>query len=363
MIDRSFWEKRRVFLTGHTGFKGAWATLLLRSLGAQVYGFALPPEGSADLFVVAGVADGVQHELGDIRNPQVLRDAVARARPEIVIHMAAQSLVRRSYAEPVETYATNVMGTVNLLEAVRHTSSVQAVVVVTTDKCYKNAGWVWGYRENDTLGGHDPYSNSKACAELVTEAYRNSFFHADGVSRIASARAGNVIGGGDWASDRIVPDAVRAFTSGKKLRVRNPRATRPWQHVFDPLVGYLSLCERLAAGDNGFAEAWNFGPSASSEVPVATLIDGFTRRWGRGACWERDLGEHPHEAAYLKLDCSKAISRLGWRPSLDLNEALDLTVDWYRAFHDGADIRAFSLQQINEFLAAHVPAVAQKIEA
>jgi len=363
VINRSFWKKRRVFLTGHTGFKGAWATLLLRALGAEVHGFALTPEHSADLFAVAGIADDVHHELGDIRNGQALRDAVTRARPDVVIHMAAQSLVRRSYEEPAETYSTNVMGTVNLLEAVRHAPSVQAVVVVTTDKCYRNNGWVWGYRENDTLGGHDPYSNSKACAELVTEAYRNSFFHTTGASRIGSARAGNVIGGGDWARDRIVPDAVRAFTTGQKLRIRHPRATRPWQHVFDPLAGYLIMCERLAGGDNGFAEAWNFGPSAASEVPVATLIDGFTRRWGGNAQWERDVGDHPHEAAYLKLDCAKATTRLGWRPSLELDAALDLTADWYRAFHDGADMRAFSLKQIDEFLTAHVPAVAQKIEA
>jgi CDP-glucose 4,6-dehydratase len=363
VIDRGFWAKRRVFLTGHTGFKGAWASLLLRSLGAQVYGFALPPDSDRSLFVAAGLAGDVHHELGDIRNLPALHDAIARARPDIIIHMAAQALVRPSYAEPVDTYATNVMGTVNLLEVVRHTPSVQAVIVVTSDKCYKNVGWVWGYRETDTLGGHDPYSNSKACAELVTDAYRRCFFQADSTARIASVRAGNVIGGGDWALDRLVPDAVRAFTSGVTLRIRNPQATRPWQHVLDPLMGYLRLCECLAADDNSFAEAWNFGPSASSEVSVATVIDGLTRRWGGNVHWERDGGEHPHEAAYLKLDCSKATTRLGWRPFLELDDALDLTVEWYRAFHNGVDIRALSLKQINDYLAAHVPSAAQRIEA
>lgn len=346
MIDPAFWAGRRVFLTGHTGFKGAWASLLLESVGAQVTGFSLPPRSERDLFVVAGVGTDARHRTGDIRDLAALTEAVQEAEPEIVIHMAAQALVRESYADPVGTYATNVMGTVNLLEAVRRQGGAKAVLVVTSDKCYDNVGWVWGYRETDALGGHDPYSNSKACTELVTDAYRRSFFHADGAALIASGRAGNVIGGGDWSPDRLVPDAIRAFMAGEPLRIRNPRAVRPWQHVLDPVLAYLQLCERLVTGGRPFAQGWNFGPPAAGEVPVETIVDGLVRRWGDDARWEKDAGEHPHEAAYLKLDCSKAMNHLGWRPLIPLEQALDLTVEWYRAYDKGANMREMTLEQI-----------------
>jgi CDP-glucose 4,6-dehydratase len=349
VIDQTFWRGRRVFLTGHTGFKGAWASLLLSRLGADVYGFALAPENEADIFQVAEVGRDVHHCLGDVRDLSAISAALAQARPDVVIHMAAQSLVRLSYAEPVATYATNVMGTVNLLEAVRHTHGVRAVVVVTSDKCYENRGWVWGYRETDRLGGHDPYSNSKACAELVVDAYRRSFF-SHGGCKVATARAGNVIGGGDWAQDRLVPDAMRAFMAGAAVRIRNPRAVRPWQHVLDPVAAYLVLAQSLLLDGNDFGADWNFGPTPTSDVPVGEVVEALVRYWGAQAGWEIDPGEHPHEAAYLKLDCSKAASRLRWSPAIELDEALRLTVAWYRAYQAGAEIRAITLSQIQHFL-------------
>lgn len=347
MIDRAFWEGRRVFLTGHTGFKGGWLTLLLRSLGAQVFGFALPPDNENGIFTAAKGAEGIHHQIGDIRNFAELRASLGAARPDIVIHMAAQALVRLSYAEPIETYATNVMGTVHLLEAARQTPGVKAVVIITSDKCYENVGWLWGYRETDHLGGHDPYSNSKGCAELVTDGYRRSFFSTEGAACVASGRAGNVIGGGDWSKDRLVPDAIRAFMAGEALRIRNPASVRPWQHVLDPVLGYLVLAERLVKDGRGFAEGWNLGPSAASEVPVRRVVDGLVKLWGGQARWEADGGQHPHEAAYLKLDCSKALARLGWHPLLDLDEALRLTAEWYQAFAAGADMQALTAAQIN----------------
>lgn len=350
MIDPNFWAGQRVFITGHTGFKGAWMSLLLSQMGAHVFGFALPSESERDLFVVAGVERDVKHVAGDIRDLAALRRVVADAQPTVVIHMAAQALVRLSYEEPVGTYATNVMGTVNLLEAVRHVPGIRSVVVVTSDKCYENAEWPWGYRETDHLGGHDPYSNSKGCAELVTAAYRSSFFRSDTAARIASGRAGNVIGGGDWARDRLVPDAIRAFMAGEALRIRNPHAIRPWQHVLDPVIGYLLLAERLATGPGNVEEGWNFGPSTASEVPVETIVNTLVRLWGEGACWEKDGRDQPHEASYLKLDCSKAQLRLGWRPLLDLDNVLRLTTEWYRAYQRGGDMRRVTLSQIAEVL-------------
>jgi CDP-glucose 4,6-dehydratase len=350
VIKADFWRGRRVFLTGHTGFKGAWTSLLLRRLQAKVVGYALPPDSPNSLFDLTEVSAGLEHKIGDVRDLPTLQSALQQAEPEIVVHMAAQSLVRRSYADPVETYSTNVMGTVNLLEAVRHTPSVRAVVVVTSDKCYENVNWVWGYRETDHLGGHDPYSNSKGCAELVVTSYRRSFFGEKSSAVIASARAGNVIGGGDWARDRLVPDAMRAFMTNVPLRIRNPQAVRPWQHVIDPVMGYLLLAERLFTSGNAFAEAWNFGPSVDSEVPVSTVVSGLAGLWGSDARWERDGGEHPHEAPYLKLDCSKAFARLSWRPLVSLDEALTLTVSWYRALASGADIRGPTETQIEAML-------------
>ena len=351
VIHPAAWQGRRVFLTGHTGFKGGWATCLLSRLGAEVHGYALAPE-TESLFNAARLADDIDHTIADIRDRAALAAALDRAQPSVVIHMAAQALVRRSYAEPVETYATNVMGTVHLLDAVRTCPSVEAVVIVTSDKCYANNGWVWGYRETDTLGGHDPYSNSKACAELVTDAYRQSFFSAPGAARVASARAGNVIGGGDWAEDRIVPDAVRAFLQDEPLRVRNPAATRPWQHVLDPLIGYLALAEHLLDGSADCAEAFNFGPVLTRAVPVAEIVDRLVALWGDGARWEQDPGSHPHEAAMLTLDSTKATQRLGWQPAIALEPALRLTVDWYRAAANGRDMRLFTLHQIETVLTA-----------
>lgn len=347
MTDPAFWRGKKVFLTGHTGFKGAWASLLLRRLGASVYGYALPPTHQSALFVTACIADDVKHRLADIRDLPTLRAAMAEAEPDIVIHMAAQALVRPSYEEPVETFATNVMGTVHVLEAARHLRSVQAILIVTTDKCYENNGAGTAFREDDRLGGNDPYSNSKACAELATYSYRHSFFNVEGAARVATARAGNVFGGGDWARDRLVPDAMQAFLAGEALRIRNPNSVRPWQHALDPVLGYLTLVERLA-DDQRFVGGWNFGPDAASEVSVGTVVDHLITLWGDGAQWTADPGPHPHEAAYLRLDCAKARSELGWRPRLDLAQGLRRTVEWYKALRDGRDLRKFSLDQLDE---------------
>lgn len=350
VIDPGFWRGRKVLLTGHTGFKGAWASLLLEGLGATVDGVALEPATERDVFVAADVGGAVRHRVLDIRDREALLAAVRAAEPEIVLHMAAQALVRPSYADPVGTYDTNVMGTVHLLDAVRQVPGVRAVLVVTSDKCYENTNSPIGYRETDRMGGHDPYSNSKGCAELVTDAFRRSYFGGPGATLIASGRAGNVIGGGDWSSDRLVPDAIRAFLGHAPLRIRNPGAIRPWQHVLDPVLGYLTLLERLSLDGPTLAEGWNFGPSADSEVPVETVVDGLTRRWGNGARWERDGADHPHEANLLKLDCSKASAGLRWRPLLGLDEALDLTVAWYKAQASGADMRAVTRGQIETVL-------------
>jgi CDP-glucose 4,6-dehydratase len=353
VIDQEFWRGKRVFLTGHTGFKGGWLSLMLKLLGAEVYGFALPPERPDGIFGAACIAADVRQVIGDIRDGVALANAVREANPDVVIHMAAQALVRPSYADPVETYATNVMGTVHLLEAVRSLSGIRAVLVVTSDKCYENLDWPWGYRETDALGGHDPYSNSKGCAELVTSAYRRSFYHGAHGASIASARAGNVMGGGDWAKDRLVPDAMRAFATGQPLLIRNPGAVRPWQHVLDPLIGYMVLVEHLFTRGAPFAEAWNFGPTAASEVSVKTVVEGLVERSGEGLAWRHnDDGKHPHEAAYLKLDCSKAHSRLGWTPLITLENAMRLTVDWYAALRSGADMREVSSAQLRTVLEA-----------
>jgi CDP-glucose 4,6-dehydratase len=346
VTDKAFWQGKKVFLTGHTGFKGAWASLLLHRLGARVFGYALPPTHPSALFEAARVADDIYHRIADIRDLATLRAALGEAEPDIIIHMAAQALVRPSYAEPVETFATNVMGTVNVLEAARHLPDLKAILIVTSDKAYANDGGRAAFQEDDRLGGDDPYSNSKACAELVTHAYSHSFFNTPGAARIATARAGNVFGGGDWARDRLVPDAVQAFLAGDVLRIRNPNSVRPWQHVLDPIYGYLTLTEGLVA-DPDFAGGWNFGPSPASEVPVRTIVDRLIALWGDGARWAGDGGPHPHEAAYLRLDCDKARSRLGWAPRLDLNQGLRLTVDWYKALKDRRDLRQVSLDQID----------------
>lgn len=354
MIDRAFWRARRVLVTGHTGFKGGWLCLWLQQLGAEVTGYALAPNTSPNLYDAAAVGSGLRQSiLADIRNLDRLCEVLRSARPEVVIHMAAQPLVRASYDDPIETYAVNVLGTVTLLEAIRRSGGVRSVVSVTSDKCYENREWVWGYRESDPMGGFDPYSSSKGCAELVTAAMRSSFFHPESWSEhkvaVASARAGNVIGGGDWAEDRLVPDLVRAFSAGRAAAVRRPDAIRPWQHVLEPLSGYLVLAERLVDEGPEFADAWNFGPDESDSREVGWLADRVGKLWGEGARFEGDRRAHPHEATYLKLDCSKARARLGWRPRWRLERALDETVAWYHAFYRGTDVRALSVGQIEAY--------------
>jgi CDP-glucose 4,6-dehydratase len=352
-MNREFWREKRVFLTGHTGFKGSWLSLWLQQLGASVTGYALQPPTNPSLLEVAHVAQGMTSIIGDIRDGTMLSNAMRQASPCIAIHMAAQPLVRRSYVDPVETYSTNVMGTVHLLEAVRQTPSVRAVVNVTTDKCYENKEWVWGYRENEPMGGFDPYSSSKGCAELVTAAYRNSFFNAANHSQnhvaLATTRAGNVIGGGDWAEDRLIPDILRAIQNGQSVNIRNPHAIRPWQHVLEPLSGYLTLAEKLYTDGAAFAEAFNFGPAEEDAKPVQWIVEQLTRQWGDGANWKLDQAEHPHEAHYLKLDCSKAKIRLDWRPRWTLAQALENIIVWHKAHQRGDDMRELSLRQIAAF--------------
>jgi CDP-glucose 4,6-dehydratase len=352
-MNPAFWHGKRVLLTGHTGFKGSWLSLWLQSMGTQVVGYALPPPTNPSLFDVADVGRSMTSVIGDIRDLTSLQAVFAEHKPEIVIHMAAQPLVRYSYQNPVETYATNVMGTVHLLEAVRHSPGVKAVVNITTDKCYENREWVWGYRENEPMGGFDPYSNSKGCAELVSASYRSSFFNADSYAQhgvaLATVRAGNVIGGGDWAQDRLIPDILTAFEQGQRVDIRNPHAIRPWQHVLEPLRGYLTLAERLFEHGPGFAEGWNFGPNDEDAKPVGWIVEQMAALWGVDAQWQLDTGAHPHEAHYLKLDISKARSCLDWHPALRLNEALKLIIDWSRQRQAGADMRALTLAQIHTY--------------
>ena len=352
-VKPSFWKGKRVLLTGHTGFKGSWMSLWLQAMGAQVSGYALPPPTNPSLFDIARVGDGMRSVTGDIRDLDKLRAAFAEHRPEIVFHMAAQSLVRYSYQNPVDTYSTNVMGTVHLLEAVRHSTGVRAVVNITTDKCYENREWDWGYRENEPMGGYDPYSNSKGCSELVSAAYRSSFFNSDrhgehGVA-LATVRAGNVIGGGDWAQDRLIPDILGAFEEGRRVAIRNPHAIRPWQHVLEPLRGYLMLAERLYEDGTIFAEGWNFGPNDEDAKPVGWIVAQMAALWGQDAQWKLDADAHPHEANYLKLDISKARNRLGWHPALRLTDSLKLIIDWSRHRQGGADMRDLTLRQIQDY--------------
>jgi CDP-glucose 4,6-dehydratase len=351
-MTSSFWHGTSVLVTGHTGFKGSWLALWLQQLGARVTGLALAPPTSPSLFEQARIADGMTSRHGDIRDLACVLEVARDAQPRVIFHLAAQSLVRASYEQPVETYATNTLGTVHVLEAARQVSSVRAVVIVTTDKCYENREWLWPYREVDALGGRDPYSNSKACAELVTDAYRKSFLAERGVA-VGSARAGNVIGGGDWARDRIVPDAMRAFATGATLDVRNPASTRPWQHVLEPLAGYLLLAERLLGeGGSTFADAWNFGPTDEQILPVGELATRLARAWGDGASWRAiELANAPHEARLLRLDASKARERLGWRPMLSMDETLAWIVEWHRAVATGGDARAIVQAQLERYAA------------
>jgi CDP-glucose 4,6-dehydratase len=351
MPGADFWSGRRVFLTGHTGFKGSWLCLWLHRLGARISGYALAPPTQPNLFELARIAELLhRHQLADVRDGAALAAAMAAAQPEIVIHLAAQPLVRTSYEDPLATYATNVMGSVHLFEAVRSCPSVRGVINVTTDKCYENREWLRGYRENDALGGDDPYSSSKGCSELVTAAYRQSFFNPREYERhqvaVASARAGNVIGGGDWAVDRLVPDILRALSAGEPVRIRHPHAVRPWQHVLEPLCGYLSLARRLHEEGPAFAEAWNFGPAEGDTRPVEWIVQQLSASWGKGAGYTLDSGVHPHEAGYLKLDCSKARQRLGWVPRWNLPVALAATLAWNQGHGAGCDLRQLSLEQI-----------------
>ena len=357
VLNKKFWKNRRVFITGHTGFKGSWLCLCLNVLGAKVTGYALDPPTKPSLYKLCRINKLVQSIIADIRNGDKLNKAIADAKPEIVIHMAAQPLVRESYKSPVETYAINIMGTVNLFEAVRKTSTVKAVINVTTDKCYENKEWLWGYRENEPLGGDDPYSSSKSCSELITAAYRNSFFNhqrfnASMLSHsaaIASARAGNVIGGGDWATDRLIPDCVRALLKDQKIVIRNPKAIRPWQHVIEPLSGYMLLAEKLYTEGPKFTGAWNFGPDDADAKPVEWVVKRLCKKWGRNAAYTVDKGRHPHEAHYLKLDCSKAKNELGWKPQWDIEKAIDSIVDWTRIYEQKGDLRHACCEQMNAY--------------
>jgi len=354
-VEPAPWRGRRVLITGHTGFKGSWLALWLARMGATVTGLSAAVPTSPSLFDAAQVTQDVEDLRVDVRDHQALLDAVAAARPEVVFHLAAQSLVRPSFERPRETLEVNVMGTVNLLEAVRRTGGVRVVVVVTSDKCYANREWEWGYRESDPMGGHDPYSSSKGCAELVTDAFRSSFFAAADGTRLASARAGNVIGGGDWGSDRLVPDIMRGVMAATPIAVRNPQAIRPWQHVLNPLSGYLLLAQALWRSSE-HARAFNFGPTDEDARPVRWIIERIAERWAQPLEWVIDPGPHPHEAGYLKLDSSRARSQLGWRPRWDLGDGLDAVVDWYTALRDGEDIRSVTLGQIEAFQRAQAPA-------
>lgn len=348
-VDPSFWSGRRVFVTGHTGFKGTWLVTWLTRMGADVAGFALDPGDTPSLFEATGVERDVRHAVGDIREADHLSRAMAAHRPDIVLHLAAQALVRAGYAAPAETYAVNVVGTAHVLDAVRHLDCVEATVVVTTDKCYENREWVWAYREDDRLGGSDPYSSSKACAEILVDSYRRSFAAGDdALGAVATARAGNVIGGGDWSQDRLVPDIVRARLADQHLTLRYPEAVRPWLHVLDPLAGYLVLAQRMV-NDPTAAAAWNFAPDPSDEWTVARIVELFAAVWGGDGSWRQEEGAFPHEARALQLDSSRARAYLGWRPALTTEEAVTMTALWYLRNADGASARSLVDADIDEY--------------
>lgn len=353
-MNTKFWHGKRVFMTGHTGFKGSWLSLWLQQLGAVVTGYALQPPSNPSLFDVANVGQGMLSIIGDLRDAGSLKSAISNASPEIVIHLAAQPLVRYSYSNPVETYSTNVMGLVHLLESVRATPGIRSVINITSDKCYENKEWVWGYRENEPMGGYDPYSNSKGCAELITASYRSSYFnlekHAEHGVAIASARAGNVIGGGDWAADRLIPDMLRAIGRGDAVLIRSPHSIRPWQHVLEPLSGYLILAEKLYTHGPTYAEGWNFGPNDTDAKSVEWIIERITQVWGQGAAWQLDGTQQPHEANYLKLDCSKARTYLSWHTRWNIGQAIERIVEWHKAYDQGADMRQMTLSQIDDYL-------------
>lgn len=351
LINPDLWNGRRVLLTGHTGFKGGWLALALRRLGAKCLGYSLPAPTEPSLFGAIDLPRSINHRIGDIRDLPALSTAMQDAAPEVVFHLAAQPIVRTAFADPIDTLSSNVMGTANLLEAVRHCPSVRALVIVTSDKVYDNQEWAWPYRENDRLGGKEPYGVSKACCEMITEAYRHSYLskRAQPVAT-ATVRAGNIFGGGDWAVDRLVPDAMRAFSQNKVLMIRNPKAVRPWQHVCEPVRGYLALAQRLLDDPAGTEGGWNFGPSEQSVKPVDTLVDGLCRLWGGNAGWALETGAQPYEARHLTIDSSRAITRLGWSPRWDFEQALDLTVAWYRAYYAGTDIADLTARQLDKAL-------------
>ena len=353
-VDPTFWKGKKVFLTGHTGFKGGWLSLWLSFMGAKVTGYALTPKTTPNLFDVLVIESLIEKShFSDICELATLQKAIAEARPDIVIHMAAQPLVRYSYENPVETYATNVMGTVHVLESVRVIDTVRATVVVTTDKCYENKEWVWSYRENEAMGGYDPYSNSKGCAELVTSAYRQSYFsNPISTNQVASVRAGNVIGGGDWSEDRLIPDAIKAFEKNKPLMIRNPLATRPWQHVLEPLAGYLILAQALYEQGSAFASAWNFGPRDEDNRSVQEVVELFISGWREKVRWEKEGLEQPHEANLLKLDCSKAQAQLGWIPKWSLETAIQKILEWQKAYQAKENMQEVSLAQINHYMSS-----------
>ncbi|MCM3765772.1 CDP-glucose 4,6-dehydratase [Neobacillus niacini] len=357
MIDKEFWKGKKVFITGHTGFKGSWLCLWLHHLGAEITGYSLPAPTNPSLFGLCEIDKLTNTIIGDIREREKLRLSLKQSNPDIVFHMAAQPLVRPSYENPIETYETNVMGTAYLFEAIRlanlKNKKIKAIVNVTSDKCYENKEWHWGYREHEQLGGYDPYSNSKACSELITACYRNSFFNpktyeTHGVA-IASGRAGNVIGGGDWAKDRLIPDSIQCLLEGETIKIRNPESIRPWQHVLEPLSGYLLLAQKLYKEGVQYAEGWNFGPDSESEQTVEWVVSRLCKKWGSGAYFEMVHNNGPHEAHYLKLDCSKAKTELGWKPKWDLDYALDKVIEWSLAYKTGRDVRGVCLTQIIEY--------------
>jgi CDP-glucose 4,6-dehydratase len=351
---RDFWQEKKVFVTGHTGFKGSWLCMWLNMLGAKVVGYSTKPPTTPNLFELCKVENLlVKSVMADIRDLELLKKEIVTFQPDIIIHMAAQPLVRDSYKIPVDTYSINVMGTVNLFEAVRITDSVRAVVNVTSDKCYENKEWVWGYRENEPMGGYDPYSNSKACSELITSAYRNSYFNVNDYDRhgvaVASARAGNVIGGGDWAKDRLIPDCINSLLVGESIRIRNPHSIRPWQHVLEPLNGYLCIARKLYESGTKYGEAWNLGPEDSDAKTVEWIVQRMCDKWKGSQGYIIEEGSHPHETSYLKLDCSKAKMQLNWSPRWNLDQALDNIIEWTKAYKNGSDLRSLSFIQIEKY--------------
>ncbi|MDE1462271.1 CDP-glucose 4,6-dehydratase [Spartinivicinus poritis] len=354
MVDKAFWNGKKVLITGHTGFKGSWLTVWLKHYGAEIIGVSLGIPTTPSFYEKAKLDDGIVNIFADIRDTQKIKDIFSEFKPEIVFHLAAQSIVRRSYIDPVDTYGTNVMGTLSVLEGIRCINTVRSAIMVTTDKCYENQEWAWGYREIDQLGGYDPYSSSKGAAELLISSYRNSFFpktqydsHQTG---IASVRAGNVIGGGDWAEDRLIPDIICSLRKNRDIILRNPYAIRPWQHVLEPLSGYLLLAEKLFTEGNDFSEAWNFGPRDQEAKEVQWIVEAMVKIWDERITWSIDADNQPHEAFYLKLDCSKAFSKLGWEPQWKLFDAIKKTVEWYQVEVEDGDLNSITLQQINDYI-------------